>query len=63
MGETSEQVMVLLKELALLKELNEAYAANPTEAEYEAHRLRQQRRAQITAEIKILAKRNKDREP
>ena len=30
-SETSEQVMALLKELAMLKELDESYEANPTE--------------------------------
>lgn len=62
MGETSERVLVLLNELALLKELDEVYAANPTEAEYEAYRARQQRHSQITAEIKALAKQGRDAE-
>jgi hypothetical protein len=55
-SETSEQVMVLLQELALLKELDKAYEANPTEAEHEAYRVRQRRHEEITAEIKALAK-------
>lgn len=54
-SETSEQVMALLKELAMLKELDKAYEANPTEGEHEAYRLRKQRHEEITAEIKGLA--------
>lgn len=30
-SETSEQVMALLRELAMLKELDKGYEANPTE--------------------------------
>jgi hypothetical protein len=55
-GETSKQVMALLKELATLKELDKAYEANPTEGEHQAYRLRRQRHDEITAEIKRLAK-------
>ena len=63
-SETSEQVMELLKELAVLKELDKAYEANPTEGEHEAYRVRQKRHAEITAEIKALAKQNnKETEP
>lgn len=61
-SETSEQVMALLKEIAVLKELDKAYEANPTEAEHEAYRVRQQRHEEITAEIKALAKQNKETE-
>ena len=40
----SEQVLTLLKELSLLKELDSGYeAGNKTEAERDAHRVRQQR--------------------
>ncbi len=60
---TSEQVMALLKELAMLKELDKAYEANPTEGEHEAYRMRQQRHEEITAEIKALAKESKEAEP
>jgi hypothetical protein len=59
-SETSEHVMALFQELALLKELDKAYEANPTVAEHEAHRVRQQRHDQITAEIKALAKKSQD---
>lgn len=55
MGSESEQVMTLLKELAVLKEQNKDYETNATEAEREEHRLRQQRHDQITQEIKNLA--------
>jgi len=61
-SETSEQVMALLKELAMLKELDTEYEANPTEGDYEAHRVRQQRHEEITAEIKALAKQSKDKD-
>ena len=61
-SETSEQVMALLKELAVLKELDKAYEANPTEGDYEAHRVRRQRHQEITAEIKALAQQRKDAE-
>lgn len=61
-SETSEQVMALLKELAMLKELDKSYEANPTEGEHEAYRLRQQRHGEIAAEIKALAKQTKEAE-
>lgn len=56
-GETSEQVIELLKELALLKALDKHYEASPNqaEAECEEHRVRQQRHDEITAAIKALA--------
>ena len=62
-GETSEQVMALLKELGVLKELDKAYNANPTEDEHEGYRMRQQRREEITSQIKALAEQSKDAEP
>lgn len=62
-SETSEQVMALLKELALIKELDKSYEANPTEVDHQAYRLRQQRHEEITAEIKALAKGSKESEP
>lgn len=54
-SETSEQVMALLKELAMLNELDKVYEANPTEGERKAYRLRQKRHGEVTAEIKGLA--------
>jgi hypothetical protein len=62
-SETFEQVMALLKELAVLKKLDEAYEAKPTEGVHEAYRVRQQRHEEITAEIKALAERSKQAEP
>lgn len=61
-SETSEQVMALLKELAVLKELDKAYEANPTEDEHEAYRVRQQRHDEITVQIKALAEQSRDAE-
>lgn len=60
--ETSEQVLALLKELAMLKELDKSYEANPNEDEHEAYRVRQERHGEITAEIKALAEQSKDAE-
>jgi hypothetical protein len=57
----SEQVLTLLKELSLLKELDSGYEAGPkTEAERDAHRLRQQRHQEIAEEIKALADQKKN---
>jgi hypothetical protein len=57
----SEQVLTLLKELSLLKELDSGYEAGPkTEAERGAHRLRQQRHQEIAEEIKALADQKKN---
>jgi len=61
-SETFEQVMVLLKELAVLKVLDSAYEANPTEGEHAAYRVRRQRHGEITAEITALAKQNQEAE-
>ena len=61
-SETSEQVMTLLKELALLKELDRQYEAEPNETEREAYRVRQQRHEEITTELKALAKQRKEDE-
>ena len=57
--EGSDQMMALLQELAMLKEANAAFEANPTESEREAYRLRQQRRGDIGLEIKALADQKK----
>jgi hypothetical protein len=59
-SDTSEQVMTLLTELAVLKKQNEEYEANPSEAEQGEHRLRQERQKQITDEIKSLAEEKKE---
>ncbi len=64
MGTTqSEQVTALLAELAVLKEQNKQYEANPSEAELEAYRLRQQRHEKIIEDIKALAERQRSSEP
>lgn len=57
----SEQVLALLKELSLLKELDTRYEAGlKPESEREAHRLRQQRHQEIADEIKALAAQKKN---
>ena len=57
----SEQVLALLKELSLLKELDTRYEAGlKTESEQDAHRLRQQRHQEIAEEIKALAAQKKN---
>lgn len=59
----SEQVLLLLKELSLLKELDCGYEAGPeTESERDAHRRRQQRHQEITEEIKAIAAQKKNRD-
>jgi hypothetical protein len=50
----SDQMMALLQE-SLLKELDAAFAANPSEPEWEAHPLRQQGLGEIRSEMKSLA--------
>jgi hypothetical protein len=58
-SEESDRVMTLLQELAMLKEADVAFEANPTESEREECRLRQQRRDDIGLEIKALADQKK----
>ncbi len=58
-SETSEQVMALLNELSVLKELNKKYEAAPSDPEKEGHLQRQHRETEITEEIKLLAERKK----
>ena len=58
-SESSEQVLALLGELSVLKELNQKYEATPSAPEEEAYRQRQQRHEEITQEIKALAERKK----
>jgi len=41
----SDQMMALLQELSLMKEMDARFEANPTESEREAHQLRQQRKS------------------
>ena len=58
-SEESDQMMVLLQELAALKELDAAFEANPVESEQETHQLRQQREREIGLEMKALARQRK----
>ena len=52
----SEQVLILLKELSVLKQLDGEYeSGSKTESDADAHRQRQQRHHEITEEIKALA--------
>ena len=55
----SDQMMALLQELSLMKEMDARFEANPTESEREAHQLRQQRKEEISEEMKALAQKRK----
>jgi hypothetical protein len=56
----SEEVLTLLKELSMLKELDSQFESGPkTESECAAHRLRQQRHQEIGEELKALAEQKK----
>lgn len=56
----SEQVLTLLKELAMLKELDNQYeSGSKTESDCVAHRQRQARHQEIGEEIKALAEQKK----
>jgi hypothetical protein len=60
-GNESVQVLTLLKELSVLKELDSEYeTGSKTEPEREAHRLRLQKHQEIAEEIKALAKQKKN---
>lgn len=55
-GQESEQVLILLKELSVLKQLDNEYeSCSKTNPDQDAHRRRQQRHQEITEEIKALA--------
>jgi|HubBroStandDraft_4_1064222.scaffolds.fasta_scaffold93337_3 hypothetical protein len=56
-GNESEQVLNLLKELSMLKEVD---SLNNTESERDAHQIREQRRQEIAEEIKALAEQKKN---
>ncbi len=58
----SEQVLTLLKELSVLKELDSerGYGSNP-ESERDTQRLRQERHQEIVAEIKAVAEEKRNR--
>jgi hypothetical protein len=57
----SEQVLILLNELSVLKKVDGELESLPqTDAERDAHRLRHQRQQQISEEIKVLAEQKKN---
>jgi hypothetical protein len=60
--ETSDQVMVLLQELSMLKKADTDLKEQPTQSEREEHNLRQKRKQEIVEEIKTLADQKKDDE-
>ena len=62
-SDKSVQVLTLLKEISVLKELDIEYQAGlKTQSEQDAHRQRQQRHQEITEEIKALAEQKKNNE-
>ncbi len=62
-SDESVQVLTLLKEISVLKELDGEYEAGPkTQFERDAHRQRQQRHQEIAEEIKALAQQKKNDE-
>ena len=57
----SEQVLTLLNELSVLKKLDGEFEGLPqTQSERDAHRLRQQRKQEISEAIKALAEQKKN---
>ena len=58
-SETSDQVMALLNELSVLKELEKKYEADPSDRNKEGYLQGQRRKTEITEEIKSLAERKK----
>ena len=62
-SDKSVQVLTLLKEISVLKELDREYEAGPrNQVERDAHRERQQRHQGIAEEIKALAEEKKNDE-
>jgi hypothetical protein len=63
-SEESNEMMALLQELSMLKEMD-ASEANVTESEREAYQVRQKRKREIGLEMKMLAEQKKsaDEEP
>lgn len=61
----SDQMMALLQELSVLKELDAQFEANPTAFEREAYQARQERQRAIKLEMVALAEQKKhvDHEP
>ncbi|HUB02804.1 MAG TPA: hypothetical protein VL983_08960 [Terriglobales bacterium] len=58
--ETSQQVMALLKELSILKEIDTKLEVDSAESHPEEHQLRQQRKQEILQQIKTLAEQKKN---
>lgn len=59
-SQESEEMLVLLKELSMLKTLDSEYeAGSKSDADQEAHRLRQRRHKEIGEEMKALAEQKK----
>lgn len=62
-SDKSAQVLTLLKEISVLKELDTEYEAGPkTQVDRRAHRQRQERHQGIAEEIKRLAEEKKNEE-
>jgi hypothetical protein len=62
-SDKSVQVLTLLKEISVLKELDSEYQAGPkTQVEQNAHQQREERHQGIAEEIKALAKEKKNDE-
>ena len=62
-SDESVQVLTLLKEISVLKELDSEYEAGlKTQCEQDAHRQRQERHQKIAEEIKALAEQKKNNE-
>jgi hypothetical protein len=62
-SDESVQVLTLLKEISVLKELDSEYEAGPkTQSQRDAHRQRQQRHQEIAEDIKALAEQKKNGE-
>jgi hypothetical protein len=60
-NEESDQMMALLQDLSMLKEMDVAFEANPIETEREAHHPRQHRKHEIGLEMKALAEQKEER--
>ena len=58
--EISQQVMALLKELSMLKEMDSNSETAPDESQPCEHQLRQRRKHEIMEEIKALAEQKKN---
>ena len=60
MGQESEEMLILLKELSMLKALDTEYeTGRKSDGEQKAHRVRQQRHEEIGDEMKALAEQKK----